>query len=120
MLSQKRLENYLGIILQIAIIISIVMVLLGGSWFLSLHGNEALNNNPFIVNNHQIHFSLLWQQQHWLSPFGLIEIGLLILVIAQVLRVAMLTGYYLFIRDYWFMVFSLFILSVILYSLVRH
>lgn len=120
MLSEKRLENYLGIILQIAIIISIVMVLLGGIWFLSLHGSEAFHNNPFIVKNHQIHFTLLWQERHWLSPFGLIEIGLLILVLAQVLRVAMLVGYYFVTHDYWFMLFSLFILSVILYSLVRH
>jgi hypothetical protein len=115
MLTELQLKNWLGIILQISILFSIVLVLAGGSALLWAQGGESLVISTAKGN---IDIRSLWDVQHLFSPLGLIELGLLVLVAAQVLRVAMLCGYYTYIRDYWFMLFSFFILSVILYSLI--
>jgi uncharacterized membrane protein len=118
MLSETHLKNWLGIILQASILISIVLVFMGGVGFLWQHGNENLQIYLALPADLDMNILTIWHSHHLFSPFGLIELGLLVLVIAQVLRVALLTGYYVLIRDYWFTVFSLFILSVILYSLI--
>ncbi len=118
MLTELRLKNSLGLILQASIIISIILVLIGGCGFLWQHGQDNLQYYLALPTHLDINILTNWNSQELLSPFGLIELGLLVLVLAQVLRVAILTGYYIVIRDYWFILFSVFILSVILYSLI--
>ena len=118
MFLEIKLKNWLGMILQTSIFISILLVLAGGIGFLWAHGNEALLNNPFFSENFNINILTFWRTQPLSSPIGLIDLGLLVLVGAQVLRVAILCCYYTLIRDKWFMLFSFFILSVILFSLI--
>jgi uncharacterized membrane protein len=118
MFLEIKFKNWLGIILQTSIFISILLVLAGGIGFLWEHGNESFTNNPFLSENYNINILTFWHTESLLSPIGLIELGLLVLVGAQVLRVAMLCCYYTIIRDKWFMLFSFFILSVILFSLI--
>lgn len=108
MVNEIRLKNWMGIVLQVSLVISISLTIIGGTLYLWAHGHETLaahiqNATPFKMS---------------LSPLGLIEIAMLILVLAQVTRVSLLCVYYTFTRDYWFMFFSFFILAVILYSLI--
>jgi uncharacterized membrane protein len=118
MFLEIKLKNWLGIILQASIFMSILLVLTGGVGFLWTHGNEDLTNNAFISENFNINILTFWRTQSLFSPIGLIDLGLLVLVGAQVLRVALLCCYYAIIRDKWFTLFSFFILSVILFSLI--
>lgn len=119
MISEIRITHWLARILQIGIIISITLVLIGGISFLLRHGAENLKNNIFLSTSYDIDILSIWQNGWLFSPIRLIELGLLTLVMAQIIRVALLGYYYTVIRDYWFMLFSLFILSIILYSLLR-
>jgi uncharacterized membrane protein len=116
--SEIRIKKWLGVLLQISILISIVLVSIGGISFLWQHGNDNLQNYLSMPVHLNINIWTLWNTNYVFSPFGLIELGLLVLVFAQVLRVALLTAYYCLIRDYWFSSFSFFILAVILYSLI--
>lgn len=118
MLTEHRLNLWLGRILQVGIIISIVLVMLGGVSFLLEHGGENLQNNIFIATSYDIDVMHLWHNRLFATPIGWIELGLLTLVMAQILRVAVLCYYYVIIRDSWFTLFSFFILSIILYSLI--
>lgn len=118
MLSEIQVKFWLSVILQIGIFLSIVLVLVGGAEFLWLHGSESLHSALISTTNYNINIVTIWQSQHIFSPLGLIELGLVVLVGAQVLRVALLVCYYSFIRDIWFIGFSLFILAVLLYSLI--
>lgn len=118
MLTEHRLNLWLGRILQIGIIISIVLVMLGGVSFLLVHGGESLENNIFVTTNYDIDVIHIWRNHLFTTPIGWIELGLLTLVMAQILRVAVLCYYYVRIKDIWFTSFSFFILSIILYSLI--
>lgn len=108
MLNETRLKNWMGIVLQVSLIIAISLTIIGGTLFLWAHGQETLQPDLLTATPFKLSF----------SPLGLIEIAMLVLVIAQVARVAILCTYYTMIRDYWFMLFSFFILAVILYSLI--
>lgn len=119
MLTEIKLNHWMGRILHVGILLSIVLVMAGGISFLLQHGGESLQNNIFLSTNYDIDILQIWRSKLLFSPIGLIELGLLTLVMAQILRVALLSYYYIAIRDYWFMIFSLFILSIILYSLLR-
>lgn len=118
MISEIKLKQILGQLLQVGIILSILFVLIGGAGFLLQHGSENYQNNIFLMTSYDIDIIKIWND-HLYSPIGFIELGLLMLVIMQVLRVAALSLYYILTRDYWFILFSIFILSVILYSLIR-
>lgn len=116
MISEIKLKNYIGLILQAGILTSIFFVTIGGILFLYEHGAEPFANNTLVLSNHILYVGMLFQRDFWLTPLGLIDIGLFILVGAQILRVALLCVYYTLIVDKWFMFFSYFILFVIVYS----
>lgn len=118
MMTELRLKNWMGIILQVSLIISIALTIIGGSSYLWVHGQETLQENVLPVTHFNFNAFSHWSMTQLLSPLGLIEIAMLILVLAQVSRVALLCAYYTLTRDYWFMLFSFFILAIILYSLI--
>lgn len=118
MIAEKKLEFFLGILLQTGITLAIALVLAGGAWFLWQHGNDPFQHNIIITTIYDVDIIKIWQEQDLFSPVKLIELGLLTLVLTQIARVAVLCVYYLLIRDSWFIFFSFFILSIILYSLI--
>jgi uncharacterized membrane protein len=58
----------------------------------------------------------IWNDAVSLAPRGLIQLGLLFFVVAQVLRIALTTGFFIKLRDWKFVLISLFILAVTSYS----
>ena len=118
MLTEKKIKMNMGLILQISMISAILLVVLGGVMFLWEHGSEPLSQHLTTNVSHSFNVFSLFQHAMLTTPLGLIQLGIVILVLAQVLRVALLCGYYTYIRDYWFMLFSYFILAVLVYSLI--
>jgi uncharacterized membrane protein len=106
MLTTKKIENIMGMLLLIGTLISASLVCIGGFLFLLHHGSEP------------IHSDLLkpWTLAFSWNALGLIELGLFLLVFTQILRVLLLCGFYVFIRDRCFTLISFFILFVLIYS----
>jgi uncharacterized membrane protein len=118
MISEKKLKLIMAILLQISIVVAVFLVLTGGIIYLWQHGQDPLELHIAANANYSFSLFSIWHSAILFSPLGLIQLGMLVLVLAQVLRVGLLCGYYTYIRDYWFMAFSYFILGVILYSLI--
>ncbi|MCW5582845.1 MAG: DUF1634 domain-containing protein [Gammaproteobacteria bacterium] len=53
-----------------------------------------------------------------LSPLAIIELGFLVLVATQAIRVAMLVWFYFVTQDYWFTSISIFILITLIYGFI--
>ncbi len=115
--ANKKLEEMIGLTLLFGILLSLILVLIGGILFLFQEGTQSLDQALLQIGNYHITVKQIWHTLLTFSPIGLIELGLYLLVMTQVLRVAMLVGFYGFIRDYWFTCISLFILVVLIYSL---
>lgn len=118
MISIKRIEEIIGIILIIGTLCTAALVILGGSIFLIQHGQENMQTELLNADHYAIPITtLLIQDTVAFSPMAIIELGLLLLVAIQVLRVLLLFLYYLVIRDVYFSLISLFILLMLVYSI---
>lgn len=121
MLSNKKIEEVVGAILLSGMLVSLLFVLLGGSWYLLQHGHEPLSYEFLPIGTYKLNPALILQTFFTFSPLGLIEFGLLCLVLTQLIRVAYLVVFYLIILDLSFVFISAFILLVLVYSLfLRH
>ena len=116
MISVKKMEEMIGLLLTIGVIISSFLVLVGGFLYLFQHGGENMNFELLQAKTYSISFKQVFQSLLVLSPNGIIELGLFALVLTQLLRVVLLIVFYIFQQDYWFSVISLFILSILIYS----
>lgn len=116
MFSVKKLQEIMGILLLIGISLSASLVCIGGLLFLWQHGGESIQTEWMQLSTAPINRSSIWQLAFSFTPLGMIELGLLLLVFTQIIRVALLCGFYAVIKDYWFTFISTFILCVLVYS----
>ena len=112
----KSMETMMGLILTIGMFLSAVLVFLGGVIFLFQHGSENIHSHFIMSESYQTNTHHILESVLAFSPIGMIELGLLTLVATQIIRVALLVLFYGITRDYWFSFFSLFIMTVLVYS----
>lgn len=117
MLSIKKMEVLMSLILTAGMIVSISLVLIGGTLYLLQHGSQHMHYDMMQVDYYKTNLTLIWNAAISFSPVGIIELGLITLVATQGIRVALLVGFYAAIQDYKFLLISLFIISVLIYSL---
>ena len=115
----ERMQLAIGRLLLIGIIVSFILVFIGGSLYLLKHGADTVHYQSFHGEPH-IYKSIAGISSNILtfSSLGLIQLGLLVLVIVQILRVGLTTWLFIQLRDNLFFFISLFILVVLLYSLI--
>lgn len=113
----RKIEDIIGLVLLFGITLSAITVLIGGTLFLLQHGNETLQSELGQILIYPTTSRELWLIALSFTPIGIIELGLLMLVVTQILRVALLAWYYISIRDYWFILCCVFILAMLIYSL---
>jgi uncharacterized membrane protein len=111
-----KIETIMGLIINIGVIISMGLVTLGGIKFLLEHGHENIHFDFQPSNSYIINLKLAWQAALSFSSLGIIELGLIVLVATQIIRVGLLVGFYSITRDYWFSIISLFIFIILVYS----
>lgn len=114
---RERFRLVMGQLLLIGLLISLLLTAVGGGLYLYRHGNEVTNYQVFQKETHPVTSRKIWKDALTLSPYGIIQLGILILVLTQLLRVALVAAYYFRIFDHKFMFLSLFILGVLIYSL---
>ena len=121
MMTKNKMQDYMSIILLIGIFASIILVLLGGSLYLIQYGNESYLTSLPLTDAYHPTINQVWHIALSFTPLGLITLGLLMLVLTQMVRVALLIWFYAMLEDYWFTIISTFILFVLMYSLLwRH
>ncbi|EKD71562.1 MAG: hypothetical protein ACD_46C00160G0003 [uncultured bacterium] len=117
MMSTSQLQKISSNILTWGMLLSTALVTFGGISFLFSYGMENLQDNILQANHYQISIWHIFKTISFASPINMIELGLACLVITQVIRVIFLFGYYIAIRDRYFIFISLFILLILIYSL---
>lgn len=108
----KALEQWIGKILLISIIVALMMISVGGLSYLYHTGHQEFDHG-LIFQSHTTEFSTLsgvWM--HLTTPLGLIQAGLLLIILGQIVRVA-LTGFiFLLQRDVFFVLSTAIILLI--------
>lgn len=121
MITRRTLEDGIGLILLFGTCLALLLVTLGGSWYLWQNANLTISFGTPDANNYPHNMKEIWLSIRTLTPLDIVQLGLFTLVLTQILRVMLLLMYYIQQRDRWFTLISTFILFVLLYSFIwRH
>lgn len=115
-INTAKIERAIGVLLLIGTTLSAVLVLSGGIMYLWQHGGENMQTELLVSDNYSVNIRQIWRIALSMTPLGMIEVGLIVLVATQILRVGLLVWFYTVIRDFRFTLISLFIFTILLYS----
>lgn len=107
-MNPQQMQYWMSRLLLTGTLLALTVVTLGGIWYLTLHGSSPLQTELFNVHASDLKIT---------APLGFIELGLYLLIATQVLRLIWLLWFYIKDHDYWFSIFTAFILCLIIYSL---
>ena len=114
----KPTEWLIGQMLWLGLLLSMLIVLVGGTLYLIQNGSSLVHYQVFKGHHNNFHtYSGIINAARAFSAVGIIQLGLLILVFTQVLRVALTVWLFIKEKDYPFIGISLFILGILIYSL---
>lgn len=114
----RRIERLIGMVLLVGVLLSAVTVLLGGAIFLWHHAATPVHYRIFRGEPSDLRTLLgVWGDATSGSGRGIIQIGLILLVAVQLVRV-MLTGIlFLLSRDKTFVLITTIVLGLLTYAL---
>lgn len=101
------------------VLFATLVVCIGGAIYLSQHGGDAHNYQHFQGEPQRFtSFFGIWRSAFTFSARGIMQLGLLLLVFGQSVRVLLTLFLFTREKDYFFSVASLIILAILLYSLL--
>jgi len=113
--SEERVEQVMGNLLRIGVMASALVVLLGGLLYLMHDGRQPAQ---FQAQPQELRsLAGIVRQAAVLDPLGLIMLGLLLLIATPVARVIFSVAAFVLQRDYLYVLFTILVLVVLLYSL---
>jgi uncharacterized membrane protein len=117
--SDQRIENLLGNLLRVGVLLSAVVVLSGGVIYLLRHGHSLVDFRVFRGEPEDLRdLRGIIRGSSELRGRGIIQLGLLLLIATPVTRVAFSIFGFAKERDRMYVVFTLIVFSVLLYSLL--
>jgi uncharacterized membrane protein len=116
--SDQRVDQVLGNVLRAGVILAAVVVLAGAVLYLTRHGREPTHYKEFHGAPPDLRSPVgVVQDALAVSARGIIQLGLLVLVATPVARVLFSAIAFALQRDLTYVVLTLIVLAVLLYSL---
>jgi uncharacterized membrane protein len=117
-LTDEKVQTILGNLLLVGVIAAAILVFLGGLVFLYRHGFEIRDYSKFEGEPPELTtVAGIARASVRLSGRGIIQLGLLVLVATPVARVVFSQISFLIQRDYTYVVITMIVLAVLVYSL---
>jgi uncharacterized membrane protein len=116
--ADQQVEEWIGNLLRVGVTLAAAMVLLGGCVYLARHGREAPQYRVFKGEPTDLcTVSGIVKDALAFRGRGLIQLGLLILIATPIARVAFSLFAFAAQRDWLYVVVTLIVLAVLVYSL---
>jgi uncharacterized membrane protein len=117
--TDQRIENILGNLLRAGVLLSAQVVLIGGVIYLLRHGRSAADFGVFRGEPADLRgVRGIIRDTLALRGRGIIQLGLLLLIATPVARVAFSIFGFAQERDRMYVMFTLIVFSILLYSLI--
>ncbi len=117
--AERRMDEIIGRLLRAGVILSAVFVLAGGAVYLARHPEPVANYRLFHGEPEELRtVSGIFHEALELHGRGLIQLGLLILIATPIARVAFSVAAFLYQRDWTYVVVTLIVLGLLVYSLL--
>lgn len=121
-LTDKRMDELIGLLLRCGVTLAAAIVLVGGVVYLARHPHPATDYHFFQGEPRGFRTILgILGEAEVFRGRGLIQLGLLILIATPIARVAFSVLAFCYQRDWKYVIFTLIVLGLLLYSLLgRH
>lgn len=117
--TDRKIEDVVGNLLRVGVSLSAAVVLLGGVIYLARHWHESVDYRIFQGEPADFRsVNGVFRQARGLRGRGIIQLGLLLLIATPVARVAFSVWGFAEERDRLYVIFTLIVLAVLLYSLL--
>jgi uncharacterized membrane protein len=117
--TDQQMDVTIAIILRAGVIVSALTVLMGGVFYLSRYGFTLPNYRVFLGEPADLRsISGIISDALALRPRGIIQFGLLLLIATPIVRVAFAVAAFALQRDRVYVMVTLIVLGVLLYSLL--
>ena len=119
-MDDSRLDNMIGHLLRAGVLLAAVVVLAGGVLYLVQNGSNPISYRIFAAGGNDIRTlpGIVKSAAH-LDSRGLMQLGLVLLIATPVARVVMAVAGFSLERDRFYVVVSLIVLAVLLFSLAH-
>lgn len=116
--SDQRIEIIIGTLLRTGVILAAAVVLVGGVLYLLRHGHEIPEYKVFRGEPERLKdLSAIFHGAMTGQPRGIIQLGLLLLIATPIARVLFSAIAFALERDYMYVLITLIVLGILLYSL---
>lgn len=117
-ISDAGIDKLIGGLLRVGVVVSSLIVLIGGGLYLKRHGTELPSYHMFHGEPSKLRSVLgIVKEASSFSGRGIIQFGLLLLIATPVMRVAFTVVAFIIQRDRIYVGVTLIVLSVLLFSL---
>jgi uncharacterized membrane protein len=119
--TDKKIDEIMGLLLRTGVILAAAVVLAGGIRYLTRHAYPPTNYRVFQGEPENFRtIPGIVSEAKALTGRGLIQLGLLILIATPIARVAFSVFAFLYERDWKYVIFTLIVLGLLLFSLLGH
>jgi len=116
--SDHQVEQLVGRLLQLGVLIATVVVLLGGAMLLAAHGHDVPSFRVFRGESSTLRsVSAAVRGALARDPRGMVQLGLVLLIATPVARVALTLVAFLLQRDRLYVVLTTIVLALLLFGL---
>ena len=117
-ISDAGIDELIGGLLRVGVVLSSLIVLIGGGLYLTRHGTELPNYHMFHGEPSELRSILgIIKDASSFSSQGIIQFGMLLLIATPVMRVAFTVVSFIIQRDRIYVGVTLIVLSVLIFSL---
>jgi len=118
-LTEKRMDELMAFLLRSGVILAASIVLAGGVVYLARHPFPVINYRVFQGEPQNLRtVSGIFSEAKAFHGRGLIQLGLLVLIATPIARVTFSVFAFFYQRDWKYVVFTLIVLGLLLYSLL--
>jgi uncharacterized membrane protein len=118
-ITEKRMDEIMGRLLQAGVILSALFVLAGGAVYVARHPEPVTDYRVFQGEPEELRtISGIFHEALVFRGRGLIQLGLLLLIATPIARVAFSVVAFLYQRDWTYVVVTLIVLGLLVYSLL--
>lgn len=116
--ADQKMDEIMGVLLRTGVVLAAAIVFVGGVVFLTRHRVPVTNYRVFAGEPEELRtISGIFREAFAFHGRGLIQLGLLVLIATPVARVAFSFFAFLYERDWTYVMVTLVVLGLLVYSL---